>query len=1210
MPKKDQSPSISDSTTDGGTQTDYRKALSKPETYRSRLSTGDLQNAIFNSANFSSIATDAQGVIQIFNVGAERMLGYTAIEVMNKITPADISDPQEVIVRAEALSTELGTLITPGFEALVFKASRGIEDIYELTYIRKDGSRFPAVVSVTALRDDHDTIIGYLLIGTDNTARKQAEEALFKAGALQNAIFNSANFSSIATDAQGVIQIFNVGAERMLGYSAIEVMNKITPADISDPREVIKRAKVLSSELGTPITPGFEALVFKASRGIEDIYELTYIRKDGSRFPAVVSVTALRDDQCAIIGYLLIGTDNTARKRVEAEQKKLDQRLRDQQFYTRSLIESSIDALVSTDPSGIIADCNKQMEVITGCTRDELIGAPLKNHFTDQELAELGINLVLSEKKVIDYELTVRARGGKETPISLAATTIYNRDRKLQGVFATIRDLTERKRLDHVLQDKNAELENAKLIAEKANQAKSEFLASMSHEIRTPMNGVIGLTHLCLQTELTGQQRDYLVKVSVSANILLQLINDILDFSKIEAGKLVVENADFFLNEVLGGVAAILDVRCQEKGLELLLDTKRDVPLALKGDSHRLGQILINLVGNAIKFTENGEVYIATEVLEETQDSTLLQFSVQDTGIGMTPEQESTLFQEFHQGDASITRRFGGTGLGLAISKRLVEMMGGEIRVENKLGQGSRFLFTTRFGKADDLMLGVPMPEQSLRGLRILVVDDNKSARKIIAEYLEFPIYHPVCVASGEMALEALAIADREGEPFDLIFMDWKMPGMNGMETVWRIRRELCLTKNPRIIMVTAYSLEYALSSPGEKKLVDGFLMKPVTITSLLDAIMIVFGFTPARRMRGNLDSHRASLEGSKLLLVEDNEINQQVARELLEQAGINIVIANNGQEAVVLACREPFDAILMDLQMPVMDGLTATRHIRLEKNAQVLPIIAMTANALHGDRERCLEAGMNDHISKPVIPDDLYATLAKWIQTKSGFIPQPVVLSLHGREGELISPIPLLSGIDIARGLRNVGGKTTLYRDVLLKFSHNQGGVCQEMDRCLASGDLQKLEHLAHGLKGVSATLGVLGLAELAGQIEKQSKNSAGLEALPQLIDTTSCELARIVSVIETTLGQPGMVKDNVPSGVDASSEELAPLFRKTIAKLLAFDTSVFKLVEEIAALSSSMGRRKRLNAIQVTLDSYDFEACLLLFYAWATEEGIHLGE
>src|SRR2546421_486642 len=404
------------------------------------LTAGALQNAILNSANFSSIATDAMGVIQIFNVGAERMLGYTAAEVLNKITPAEIPDPQEVIARAAALSEELATPITPGFEALVFKASRGIEDSYELTYIRKDGSRFPAVVSVTALRDAQADIIGYLLIGTDNTARKMAEEALLKAGALQSAIFNSANFSSIATDAKGVIQIFNVGAERMLGYTAAEVMNKITPADISDPEELIARAKALSVELGTTITPGFEALVFKASRGIEDIYELTYIRKDGSRFPAVVSVTALRDAQDAIIGYLLIGTDNTARRLVEAEQKRLDQRLRDQQFYTRSLIESNIDALMTTDPAGIITDVNKQMEALTGCTRDELIGAPFKDCFTDPDRAEAGIELVLSEKKVTNYELTARARDGTKTVVSYNATTFHDRDGQLQGVFAAARD--------------------------------------------------------------------------------------------------------------------------------------------------------------------------------------------------------------------------------------------------------------------------------------------------------------------------------------------------------------------------------------------------------------------------------------------------------------------------------------------------------------------------------------------------------------------------------------------------------------------------------------------------------------------------------------------------------------------------------------------------------------------------------------------------
>ena len=530
------------------------------------------------------------------------MLGYTAAEVVNKITPADISDPQELTARAKALSAELATPITQGFEALVFKASRGIEDIYELTYIRKDGSRFPAVVSVTALRDAQNAIIGYLLIGTDNTARKQAEEALLKAGALQRAIFNSANFSSIATDAKGVIQIFNVGAERMLGYTAAEVMNKITPADISDPQEVIARAKELSIELGTPITPGFEALVFKASRGIEDIYELTYIRKDGSRFPAVVSVTALRDAQNAIIGYLLIGTDNTARKLVEAEQKKLDQRLRDQQFYTRSLIESNIDALMTTDPSGIITDVNKQMEALTGCTRDELIGAPFKDYFTDPERAEAGIKRVLSEKKVTDYELTARARDGKETEVSYNATTFYDRDRTLQGVFAAARDVTERKQRERDALSLTNEI---------------------SHRIKNNLQVIVGLISYeakwtaapCVQGYKTMQAR---------IGAIAQLYDLISQTSR---GRTVA--VDAYLREIAKTMSASLlgnmsGIEIEVEGEPVEIDPDRAVPFGL----------LVNeLTTNAIKHAfphGSGHIMLCVEQIGDQ-----IELVVSDDGVGM-----------------------------------------------------------------------------------------------------------------------------------------------------------------------------------------------------------------------------------------------------------------------------------------------------------------------------------------------------------------------------------------------------------------------------------------------------------------------------------------------------------------------------------------------------------------------------------------------
>jgi PAS domain S-box-containing protein len=794
------------------------------------LQAGALQSAIFNSANFSSIATDAKGVIQIFNVGAERMLGYVAAEVMNKITPADISDPTELIQRANALSVELATPITPGFEALVFKASRGIEDIYELTYIRKDGSRFPAVVSVTALRDAKDAIIGYLLIGTDNTARKRAEEALLKAGALQNAIFNSANFSSIATDARGVIQIFNVGAERMLGYTAAEVMNKITPADISDPPELIARAKALSVELATPITPGFEALVFKASRGIEDIYELTYIRKDGSRLPAVVSVTALRDAPGAIIGYLLIGTDNTARKRVEAEQQKSDQRLRDQQFYTRSLIESNIDALMTTDPSGIITDVNKQMEALTGCTRDELIGAPFKGYFTDPARAEAGIKLVLSQKSVTDYELTARARDGKQTVVSYNATTFYDRSRTLQGVFAAARDVTERKRVEQ-------ELQQAKAAAESASQTKSDFLASMSHEIRTPMNAIMGIADLLAKTGLSPEQDKYVQIFRRAGDNLLNLINDILDLSKVEASQLELERTGFSLNDHLEKVMEMVAARGHEKGLVLVCEIAPDVPAELVGDPTRLRQVLLNLLGNAIKFTLSGEVSLRVALDADFSVPTALRFIVSDTGIGIPPEKLGQVFERFSQADSSTTRRFGGSGLGLTISKRLVELMGGRIWVESEVAIGSVFTFAVPFEIwAANRPAAVPAgagPEPALPVLRILLAEDSPDNCTITMAYLADTPYQVEIAETGAIACERFASGH-----YDIVLMDRQMPVMDGLTATRKIRAWEQANGRPRtpIIALTAS----ALKGDREKCLAAGctaFLTKPIKQAVLLQAI-------------------------------------------------------------------------------------------------------------------------------------------------------------------------------------------------------------------------------------------------------------------------------------------------------------------------------------------------------------------------------------
>jgi len=826
---------------------DTMAVITEVQRQEALLKTGALQSAIFNSANFSSIATDAKGVIQIFNVGAERMLGYTAADVMNKITPADISDPQELIARAIALSEEFETPITPGFEALVFKASRGIEDIYELTYFRKDGSRFPAVVSVTALRDEQDAIIGYLLIGTDNTARKQAEEALLKAGALQSAIFNSANFSSIATDAKGVIQIFNVGAERMLGYTAAEVMNKITPADISDPQEVIARAKALSVELSTPITPGFEALVFKASRGIEDIYELTYFRKDGSRFPAIVSVTALRDAQDTIIGYLLIGTDNTARKQVEAEQKKLDQRLRDQQFYTRSLIESNIDALMTTDPSGIISDVNKQMEALTGCTRDELIGAPFKNYFTDPERAEAGIKLVLSEKKVTDYELTACARDGKETVVSYNATTFYDRDRTLQGVFAAARDVTERKRLDQALQETNVELASAKFVAEKANLAKSDFLSSMSHELRSPLNAILGFAQLIESgsPSPTISQKRSVDQIIHAGWYLLELINEILDLALIESGKLSLSLESISLAEVMHECHAMVEPQAQKRGISVAFP-QFDIPYFVNADRTRVKQILINLLSNAIKYNRvDGTVVV--ECIVSTPGR--IRICVEDTGEGLTPDKLAQLFQPFNR-LGQETNAGEGTGIGLVVSKRLIELMSGVIGVESTVGEGSVFWIEMNLTTepqpaavaAEPLAVAQAQIEADLQLRTLLYVEDNPANLMLVEDLIaRRPDIRLLSARDGNRGVE-IARASRP----DVILMDINLPGISGIKAL-RILAEDPTTAHIPVIALSANAMPHDI----EKGLEAGFfryLTKPIRVNEFMETLDVALIFAKSAR--------------------------------------------------------------------------------------------------------------------------------------------------------------------------------------------------------------------------------------------------------------------------------------------------------------------------------------------------------------------------
>ncbi|MBF0245728.1 MAG: PAS domain S-box protein [Planctomycetes bacterium] len=751
--------------------------------------------------------------------------------------------------------------------------------------------------------------------GTDQTIKAvNSETILLKTGALQKAIFNSANFSSIATDEMGVIQIFNVGAERMLGYEATEVVNKITPADISDSQELINRAKLLSLEFGTTIALGFEALVFKASRTIEDIYELTYIRKDGSRFPAVVSVTALRDTQGVIIGYLLIGTDNTARKEIEAEQKRLSQRLRDQQFYTRSLFESNIDALMTTDPTSIITDVNKQTEKLTGCSRDELIGAPFSNYFTDPELAEAGIKLALTEKNVINYELTALSRDGVETEVSLNATTFYDRDRKLQGVFAAARDITERKFLDQELHEKNIELENAKSVAEKANHAKSDFLSSMSHELRSPLNAILGFAQLMESNTPppTLDQQESLAEILKSGWHLLKLINEILDLAKIESGHVPLSMEHVSLGSVVGECRSMLDQQAQQRELKMIFPPF-DIPVFVYADRIRVKQVLINLLSNAIKYN-NKQGTLELSVVDATPGR--IRVSVKDTGDGLKPEQVEQLFQPFNRlGQETGTEE--GTGIGLVVAKQLIELMQGTIGAESTVGGGSVFWIelnsTTAPGFSVAQINTMKLPQlHTITGEgphTLLYIEDNPANLKLVEQIMErHPEINLLTANHGKLGIE-MAYANHPR----VILLDINLPDINGFEVLKILR------SNPATLSIPTIALTAnAMPNDIKKGIEAGFfryITKPIQINELMNAVNLALG-------------HKQNCIQSNVQSEELNpRLSSKITKFLMENGMFHDVVVKL-PKALILRMQDAVSVADLDRLLELMDELEGNTEL------------------------------------------------------------------------------------------------------------------------------------------------------------------------------------------------------------------------------------------------------------------------------------------
>lgn len=1010
-------------------------------------------------------------------------------------------------------------LLTERWQAAV--DTRGVFNV-EFRIRRHDGVyRWFDTRAVPLLDPDTGNVVRWFGSNTDIEARKQAEQALKELNAtleeqvarrtrelhevlaLQGAILSEAGFAVIATEVDGTIKLFNPAAERLLGYRAEEVVGKVTPAIIHEPAEMAERAQALSRELGHPVEVGFETFVAKARLGIIDANEWTYVRKDGTRVPVWLSVSALRRDNGELFGFLGMVVDL-------GERRQQEKALRDSERFIKNITDNIPGMVGYWDAQLRCRFANNAYLTWFGKTAEQMAGISIHDL--------LGPELFRRNEPHITAALRGEAQHFERTLTRADGSIGYTwahyipdfDEHKVRGFFVLVSDITDLKQAQLALESANRDLQVRTREAEAASVAKSQFLANISHEIRSPMNAIIGMLQLLLDTELAMRQRDYATKALSATRSLLHLLNDILDFSKVEAGKIEVESLPFSLDAVLSEISGIVSSILDAKPVELIYSIGAPLPPSLVGDAFRLRQVLLNLIGNAIKFTSRGEVVVTIAPFVVDDGHVEIEFSVRDTGIGIAPEKLSLIFEGFSQAEASTTRRFGGTGLGLAISRRLVELMGGKLCVESAPGVGSRFHFRLRFqtdvADAQDTG-GSAMPASPRRRLKVLIVDDHQNSLDALHGMVASLGWPAERAASGE---EALTLLSRQSSAhFDLVLIDATLPGLSGWETAKRLRQQGLIDPTAVILMLAAHEhagLKTAMQyEPGVAR---GILVKPLTPSMLFDALVqeAPESLTSHPSRGPQRKAHR--LAGLRLLVVEDNAMNQQVALGLLGNEGAAVELASNGAEGVerVLAADPPFNAVLMDIQMPVMDGFEATRRIRRNPRASSLPIIAMTANALASDRAACLDAGMNDHIAKPIELDGMVATILRHCR------PDAITV---GGSGLTRGRDDTDADIDLETALSRIGGNRSLLLNLARRFVDDAPAMLAELRDLPLDSTSERARELLHTLKGTAGTVGAMRLFERCGRLEKQLRS--GSPADPQ----AATELSELLAAALRDLSQ-----------------------------------------------------------------------------------------